>query len=180
LPPAHCTVPGASEEIPAGQTESSILLGVFGYWLELFDETVRTTVSSIEKVRVVGVQSIWTHLSIAHHSRESTNKAYSIIVPIRIGVRTDWVGLSVARCGWHYKFSIDHIAGRLDSRMLPCQNQLLWACLVLFPGPKNRFEMIFYTKTKIKVLTLPVDLVVNVAHRDEGSDHTRPTTSFDC
>lgn len=26
---------------------------------------------------------------------------------------------------------------------------------------------------------LPIDLVVNVTHRDEGSDHTCPTASFD-
>jgi len=58
MPPAHCTVPGAEEEIPAGHMDNSILLGVFGYWLEEFDEIVRTVVPSITKVRVSAVQTI--------------------------------------------------------------------------------------------------------------------------
>jgi len=65
-------------------------------------------------------------------------------VPIRIGVRTDWVGLSVARCG-----------------------------NVALPEPVTLGLFGIVSRP------LPVDLVVNVAHRDEGSDHTRPTTSFD-
>jgi len=59
MPPAHWTVPGAEEEIPAGQRENSTLLGVFGYWVEELDAMVRTTLLSIEKVKAFGFQSIW-------------------------------------------------------------------------------------------------------------------------
>jgi hypothetical protein len=58
-------VPGAEDEIPAGHMENSTLLGVFGYWVEEFDEIVRTTLLSIEKVKASGFQSIWMIFSKA-------------------------------------------------------------------------------------------------------------------